>query len=87
MILVYDVTDKKSFDDIENWFKLIKENSSGRQFVLVIIGNKSDLIHQRQVVEKRYGEVQDNIDVIEVSAINIDKIKSAVDSTLSNYIG
>ena len=82
MILVYDVTDKKSFDDIKNWFKLIKENSSGRQFVLVIIGNKSDLIHQRQVVEKRYGEVQDNIDVIEVSAINIAKIKSAVDSAL-----
>ncbi|MFN9900637.1 MAG: ADP-ribosylation factor-like protein [bacterium] len=45
MILVYDVTDKKSFDDIKNWFKLIKENSSGRQVVLVIIGNKSDLIH------------------------------------------
>ena len=47
MLLVYDVTDKQSFDDIENWFKMIKENSSGRQVVLAIIGNKSDLIHER----------------------------------------
>ena len=45
LLLVYDVTDKQSFEDIENWFKMIKENSSGRQVVLVIIGNKSDLIH------------------------------------------
>ena len=45
MLLVYDVTDKQSFDDIENWFKMIKENSSGRNVVLAVIGNKSDLIH------------------------------------------
>ena len=30
ILLVYDVTDKQSFEDIEKWFKLIKENSIGR---------------------------------------------------------
>jgi GTPase SAR1 family protein len=30
ILLVYDVTDKQSFEDIAKWFKLIKENSIGR---------------------------------------------------------
>jgi Ras-related protein Rab-6A len=47
LLLVYDVTDKQSFEDIENWFKMIQENSSGRQVVLAVIGNKSDLINER----------------------------------------
>ena len=47
LLLVYDVTDKQSFEDIENWFKMIEENSSGRQVVLAVIGNKSDLINER----------------------------------------
>ena len=45
MLLVYDVTDKQSFDDIAKWFNMINENSSGRNVVLAVIGNKSDLIH------------------------------------------
>ena len=47
LLLVYDVTDMQSFEDIENWFKMIEENSSGRQVVLAVIGNKSDLINER----------------------------------------
>ena len=42
ILLIYDVTDQQSFDDIEKWFQVIKENCLGKQIVLAVIANKID---------------------------------------------
>ncbi len=41
-ILVYDVNDRKSFEDLNKWFSLI-QNERGDDIILGIIGNKTDL--------------------------------------------
>ena len=46
-LLLYDTTNRKSLDDIENWVKLIDENST--EIIKVTIGTKIDLKEQRQV--------------------------------------
>jgi len=70
-LLVYDITDKESFEKIIFWMKFVKENTTEKpKFILV--WNKYDLSEQRQV---SYNEGQDlankyNIKFIETSAKN-----------------
>ena len=48
-LFVYDVTNKKSFEDIELWLKEAKEESSDGIEHFVLIGNKIDLKKSREV--------------------------------------
>ena len=47
-LLVYDITDRQSFDRVKQWVKELKKMKDG-DCVLVIIGNKIDLERQRNV--------------------------------------
>ena len=46
-ILVFDLTRKNTFQNIEHWIKIIKENTSPK--FLILVGNKSDLKEQRNI--------------------------------------
>ena len=48
IILIYDVTNKKTFDNIKKWLLQIKEESSSKVSV-VLIANKIDLEDRRKV--------------------------------------
>jgi small GTP-binding protein len=47
IILVYDITSKKSFLDLSKWLDLIKQIEGNSNIILV--GNKNDLKNQREV--------------------------------------
>ena len=47
ILLVYDISEKQSFQNIENWMDSIRENSN--ELPIILIGNKSDLNDERQV--------------------------------------
>ena len=58
VIFVYDITNMKSFTELEYWFKTIKD-VLGDEPVLGIVGNKQDLYIREQVKEellKKYAE-------------------------------
>ena len=78
IIVVFDITDRDSFDHVRNWMADI--DKFGKEGVLrILVGNKCDLAHNRQVtmeeakeIAKKYG-----IKYIETSAkdtINIDDL-------------
>ena len=46
-ILVFDLTRVSTFKNIDNWIKIIKENTSPK--FLILIGNKSDLVENRAI--------------------------------------
>ena len=48
VLLVYDITSKKSFKSLDYWFEAVK-NVIGEDFLLAIIGNKIDLYLEEQV--------------------------------------
>ena len=48
VIIVYDVTNRESFRNIEEWLKVLR-NSRSDEYSLIIIGNKIDLSDQRNV--------------------------------------
>ena len=47
-IVVYDITDRQSFKDIEDWVQDIKRNGN-KGAIPILIGNKSDLEMEREV--------------------------------------
>lgn len=47
-MLVYDITDEKSFENIKNWIRNIEENASA-DVEKMLLGNKCELNDKRQV--------------------------------------
>ncbi|KHN76400.1 Ras-related protein Rab-8B [Toxocara canis] len=52
IMLVYDITNEKSFDNIKNWIRNIEEHASS-DVDRMIIGNKCDVEERRQVSRER----------------------------------
>ena len=48
IILVYDITDKRSFQDVQNWLDE-SEKYSKENVVRILVGNKKDLDSTREV--------------------------------------
>ncbi|XP_066508269.1 ras-related protein Rab-8A isoform X2 [Hoplias malabaricus] len=52
IMLVYDITNEKSFDNIKNWIRNIEEHASA-DVEKMILGNKCDINEKRQVSKER----------------------------------
>ena len=64
IILVYDITNRASFENLKNvWYKEIKENGD-KHVILGIAGNKCDLYENEQVNEKEAREFAKSINAI-----------------------
>ena len=58
VILVYDITSRKTFEELEFWYQQVK-NELNNEFVLAIVGNKKDLFTEMKVTEdegKKFAE-------------------------------
>ena len=94
IIIVFDITDKKSFLSITEWLKQIEKHAKENVFKF-LVGNKSDLAEERKVTFEEAKEYADEHELpyIETSAkegININELfESSIKSFLSNnkYIG
>lgn len=48
-IIVYDITRRATFENVQEWFKDTKTMGDNTYIVLMLIGNKCDLVNERQV--------------------------------------
>ncbi|NHI91587.1 MAG: GTP-binding protein [Candidatus Lokiarchaeota archaeon] len=60
--LVYDITDKESFNDLSKWKFELSDVSNNATFI--IVGNKKDLEEERQVVKKLDKDLIEKLDAI-----------------------
>ena len=51
VILVYDVTNRESFNHVAEWLKSCLENVDLNKSSIILVGNKIDLVDQREVSE------------------------------------
>jgi len=77
IMLVYDITNEKSFDNIKNWIRNIEEHASA-DVEKMILGNKCDMNDRRQVSKDRGEElaIEYGIKFMETSAkasINVEE--------------
>ena len=88
-IMVYDVTRKETFEELKNyWAGQVKDNAP-EKIILVIAGNKSDLIEQETVDE---GEARNfakelNAIFISTSAKSSEGINSLFEEIAKKYTG
>ena len=88
-ILVYDITRKESYEQVKSyWYEEIKENSSPN-IILVIAGNKADLIANEEVDEDESREFAKSIRAkfIRCSAKNVLGIEDIFIDVAKQYTG
>ena len=76
--LVYDITKQTTFDNLEKWYKELKEFGES-QMVIMMVGNKNDLKHLR-VVKTEDAAIfaeKHGIELIETSALDSTHIDEA----------
>jgi small GTP-binding protein len=83
--VVYDISRKTSFNNIDKWLFDLKNNGD-ENINIILIGNKIDLEHQREVTTEE-GEkkaVLNKASFIETSAKNGDNIEKAFNLMIEN---
>ncbi|MHA2474962.1 MAG: GTP-binding protein [Promethearchaeota archaeon] len=76
-ILVYDVTRRETFDNLESWYKEAKDVTPS--ISLILVGNKIDLVEDRVVTKEEGEEMAKNLSLsyIETSAKTGENINDA----------
>ena len=83
--IVYDIANKKTFDDIEKWISDLRTNSD-ENLSIILIGNKTDLNDKREVTTeegKNKAELY-KFAFIETSAFNGNNIEKAFNELITD---
>ena len=54
IVLMYDLTNRDSFDHVTNWLNLIKQNVTNK--TIIIVANKLDLADEKRIVTEEEGQ-------------------------------
>lgn len=89
IIIVFDLTDRKSFENVKIWLNDIKKNCNIENVPKILVGNKSDLSLNRKIPYEEIIEFVNLIDItyIETSAKenkNIDKVFEVLAKDIKN---
>ena len=87
VLIVYDITRKNSFENVDKWLNDFKMKSDD-DAVIVIVGNKSDLINEREVsIEEATLKAQVNhLAFFETSAKENENVHSAFISLITQVV-
>ena len=82
-LVVYDITRKSTFENIDKWIDELKINGS-EEVLIMLVGNKSDLEDKREVPTEEVAKKaeQMNIAFCETSALQGKNIEHAFDSLI-----
>ena len=84
-LLVYDITNPKSFEDLDRWLSDLKSNADDKISV-ILIGNKSDLENERKVTLEQGKEKAEffKLAFMETSALNGNNIEKAFNELITD---
>lgn len=83
-LLVYDISKKGTFENVERWLKELKDHADAN-LVVMLVGNKSDLKHLRAVSTEEGSAfaAAHNLSFIETSALDATNVEGAFRAILS----
>jgi small GTP-binding protein len=87
-LIVYDITKRESFEELNNWIGSVKESNTNKKVIFGIAANKSDLYEQR-VVKKNEGEElakNNNALFFETSAKDYDSVENVFLTLSEEYL-
>ena len=86
-LIVYDITRKNTFDNIDKWITDLKLNGD-KNICIIILGNKSDLIDKREINKNdgiKKAEMYKTA-FLETSALNGDNISKAFNELIEQIV-
>ena len=87
-LIVYDITNRKSFENLNNWYNLIFEINKDRNVIVGLTANKTDL-YENQVVDSEEGKNfadEKKISFFETSAKDYESIENVFIQLSKIYI-
>jgi len=77
IVLIYDVTDSRSFENVENWYQTVTQHAN-EDAQIFLVGNKSDDEANRQISREQGQELASrlNIPFLETSAKSNDNVET-----------
>ena len=84
ILLVYDISNTETFLGVQKWYSDIQKQLDLTNTPIMLVGNKSDLDHKRQVLAaqgEEYAQIH-GLAFIETSALNADNITEAFDAII-----
>uniref|UniRef100_A0A6B2LHN5 Uncharacterized protein n=1 Tax=Arcella intermedia TaxID=1963864 RepID=A0A6B2LHN5_9EUKA len=83
-MLVYDITAKDTFENIERWLGELKQHSD-TNIVIMLVGNKSDMRHVREVPTDKAEQFckENGLAFVETSAKDNENVEFAFEKLLS----
>lgn len=78
ILLVYDITNEKSFENIKTWIKNIEQHASA-DVEKMILGNKCDMEDKRKITKEQGEQLakEYNVKFMETSAMNRTNVEQA----------
>ena len=78
IILIYDISNRKTFDNVKGWIESIKEEVSSK-VLIVLVGNKIDKIEEREVKKVEGEDLAEELKLpfYECSALTGENINNA----------
>lgn len=83
-LLIYDMTKQASYTHVEKWLKELRDHADAN-IVIMLVGNKSDLVHLRAVSTKDAESFAQNegLSFVETSALNASNVEIAFQTILT----
>ena len=79
VLIIYDITNEKSYNNLKTWVQLIREDC-GSHMQIIIVGNKCDLDSERKINQEevmKYAK-KEKIEYIETSCKTGENVQKAV---------
>ena len=89
VIIVFSIDSRQSFDQIDFWLNYIKEILGNDNYIIGLVGNKSDLFLNQQISEKEMNKKAEELQVkFKITSAAKDKVgfKEFLEDLLKEYI-
>ena len=87
LFLVYDITNKSSFDKLDQWCKHTSYIINTEKTPIILLGNKKDL--DNRIVPYNEGKrlsILNNFSFLEISALNNENVEKAFNTLINKCI-
>ena len=87
-LIVYDITNKRTFEKVNHWINLVKEVNGNRNLIIGIAANKSDLYENTEVNREEGEEYAKKINALyfESTATDHENVVNIFEELIKAYI-
>ena len=89
ILIVYSIINRKTFEQVNFWLNLVKENLENNTYILGLVANKIDLYEHQIVMDEEGKKIakENNIDFLVTSALKSpETFRKFVNKLLVKYI-